>query len=220
MTYSILARDPETGAMGGAAATGSLCVGGWVLRGDARLGMSASQGASPSTLWGEDVLKAMGDGLSAAKAVERITRADGGRAFRQLAAVDLAGGTGAFTGVRNVAERGTLAFPNGVASGNMLSGKEVLDALVSTFRASSAPFAQRLLEALTAAEDAGGDSRGLCSAALLIVSLKNSPLTLRVDFSDDPIDDLRALHARSQEDVYAEWARQVPTLDDPERALD
>ena len=48
MTFSILARDPTTGAIGGAAATGSLCVGGWVLRGDLAAGMSASQGAAPS----------------------------------------------------------------------------------------------------------------------------------------------------------------------------
>ena len=60
MTYSILARDPETGAFGGAAATGSLCVGGWVLRGRAGVGISASQGASPSTLWGEEALVRLG----------------------------------------------------------------------------------------------------------------------------------------------------------------
>ncbi|MGB8622090.1 MAG: DUF1028 domain-containing protein, partial [Paracoccaceae bacterium] len=50
MTYSILARDEKTGRVGGAAATGSFCVGGWVLRGDPRSGMSASQGTAPSTL--------------------------------------------------------------------------------------------------------------------------------------------------------------------------
>ena len=62
MTFSILARDPVSGAIGGAAATGSLCVGGWVLRGHVSAGMSASQGAAPSTIWGEEVLAAMHDG--------------------------------------------------------------------------------------------------------------------------------------------------------------
>ena len=65
MTFSILAQDLNTGCMGGAAATGSLCVGGWVLRGDSRAGMSASQGAAPSTLWGEDALNRMQAGDTA-----------------------------------------------------------------------------------------------------------------------------------------------------------
>ncbi len=59
MTFSLLARDPATGAIGGAAATGSLYVSGWVPRGTLAGGMSASQGKAPSTLWGEAVLAAM-----------------------------------------------------------------------------------------------------------------------------------------------------------------
>ncbi|MBF9061372.1 DUF1028 domain-containing protein, partial [Rhodobacterales bacterium HKCCSP123] len=65
MTISILAIDEKTGRMGGAAATGSLCVGGWVLRGRADSGLSASQGTAPSTLWGEDVLVRMAGGMRA-----------------------------------------------------------------------------------------------------------------------------------------------------------
>ena len=61
MTFSLLAHDHETGTYGGAAATGSLCVGGWVLRGGLDSGLSASQGTAPSTFWGEDVLRAMRD---------------------------------------------------------------------------------------------------------------------------------------------------------------
>lgn len=72
MTFSILAQDPESGRMGGAAATGSLCVGGWVLRGDIRAGMSACQGAAPSTFWGEDVLAAMRRGATAPVAVAEV----------------------------------------------------------------------------------------------------------------------------------------------------
>ena len=86
MTFSILAIDRKTGTIGGAAATGSLCVGGWVLRGDPRSGMSASQGAAPSTFWGEDVLFRMAAGETARTAVGAVTASDSGRAFRQLAA--------------------------------------------------------------------------------------------------------------------------------------
>ncbi|KKM04073.1 hypothetical protein LCGC14_1767880, partial [marine sediment metagenome] len=88
MTFSILARDEKTGMLGGAAATGSLCVGGWVLRGGADRGLSASQGTAPSTLWGEDVLTLMQGGVAAATAVARVTGHDTGAAHRQLAALD------------------------------------------------------------------------------------------------------------------------------------
>lgn len=220
MTYSILARDPQTGAIGGAAATGSLCVGGWVLRGDARIGMSASQGASPSTLWGEEVLQAMALGVPAEQSVSQVIQKDSGRAFRQLAALDLEGRTGVFTGESNLSEKGAVAFTDGIASGNTLAGEIVLEELARAFHASALPFAERLIEALAAGERAGGDSRGLRSAALLVVSRKASPLTLRIDYSEDPIDALRKIYARSQDGDYAKWAAQVPTLDDPERVLD
>ena len=85
MTISILAVDEKTGRIGGIAATGSLCVGGWVLRGHPESGMSASQGTAPSTLWGEDVLTAMRTGMSAVDAVAAVTSPDPGRAHRQLA---------------------------------------------------------------------------------------------------------------------------------------
>ena len=66
MTFSLLVHDRATGTFGGAAATGSLCVGGWVLRGTVDSGLSASQGTAPSTFWGEDALTAMRGGESAA----------------------------------------------------------------------------------------------------------------------------------------------------------
>ena len=85
MTFSILARGPDTGAIGGAAATGSLCVGGGVLRrslagGSLAGGMSASQGKAPSTFWGEDVLAIMAEGQSAQKAMKSVVTPDPGSA--------------------------------------------------------------------------------------------------------------------------------------------
>ncbi|WP_377071008.1 DUF1028 domain-containing protein [Roseovarius ramblicola] len=220
MTFSILARDRETGAIGGAAATGSLCVGGWVLRGNLSAGMSASQGASPSTIWGEDVLEVM-QGTDAATAVARITQADSGRACRQLAALDLDGGTGAFTGDRNTPEMGSHVFDDGIASGNMLTGLDVLDAMTGTFRSASGTLGTRLIAALRAAETAGGDSRGLLSAALLVLHPDCAPLTLRVDHHpDDPIGALADLHGRATTGDYACWARKVPVLTAPERGFD
>ena len=218
MTYSILARDTETGAIGGAAATGSLCVGGWVLRGDLAAGMSASQGAAPSTFWGEDVLAAMRNGTDAARAVEQVTAADGGRAYRQLAALDLSGRTGAFTGTSNEPERGSEAFDNGIASGNMLANADVLGAMVDQFTSTDGDFDHRLIGALRAAAQQGGDFRGLLSAALLVLHPGRPPLTLRIDHHpEDPIGALEDLYARATSGAYSEWTEQVPIANDRER---
>ncbi|MCC5957013.1 MAG: DUF1028 domain-containing protein [Natronohydrobacter sp.] len=220
MTYSILAQDLSTGAFGGAAATGSLCVGGWVLRGDSRAGMSASQGAAPSTLWGEEALELMRAGLSAAHAIERLTQADRGASWRQLATLDRNGGTACHTGAQNTDWKGALIAPGLVVSGNMLAGAQVIEALRDTYLLARGAMAERLLAALRAAEVAGGDTRGLQSAALLVVSDAAPPLSLRIDWAENPVGALQDLYARSQSGDYAEWLPTVPTRTDPERGHD
>lgn len=217
MTFSILARDQSTGTMGGAAATGSLCVGGWVLRGDSRWGLSASQGAAPSPMWGEDVIDAMRMGRGASDAVAEMTAPDSGRDWRQLAALDPAGGTGVFTGENNTGWHGHAEGAGVIVAGNMLGGPEVVTATLAAFQEAGGTMAQRLLAALEAGEAAGGDSRGLQSAALLVLANDAPPLTLRIDWAEAPIVALAALHARTQEGEYARWLPCVPTRDDPER---
>ncbi|PRX37925.1 Uncharacterized conserved protein, Ntn-hydrolase superfamily [Meinhardsimonia xiamenensis] len=220
MTFSILARDAQTGAIGGAAATGSLCVGGWVLRGALGAGMSASQGAAPSTFWGEDVLTLLREGMSAQAALDRVVGSDRGREWRQLSALSEGGEGAAFTGARNGDAKGHVLFDGGVAAGNMLSDEGVLAALVDGFRATAGPLDERLLAALEAAAEAGGDHRGLQSAALLVLSRNRPPLTLRIDFHpDDPLCALRELHRRATTGDYADWLRHVPVATDRERGL-
>ncbi|MDU8943194.1 DUF1028 domain-containing protein [Ovoidimarina sediminis] len=217
MTISILAFDQETGTYGGAAATGSLCVGGWVLRGDPESGMSASQGSLPSTLWGTAVLDRMKRGEDAETAVAAVTGADAGRAERQLAALDPGGGTAHFTGQNSIPTAGARSARHVVVTGNLLASEDVLDAGLSGFTGTNGALDARLLAALAAAAGAGGDSRGLQSAALLVVARKRPPLTLRVDLSEDPLAALTELHRRATNGPYADWVRHVPTLDDPER---
>lgn len=221
MTFSILARDPVSGAIGGAAATGSLCVGGWVLRGRLGAGMSASQGASPSTFWGEDVLTLMETGSSAERAVHQVVQADQGREHRQLSALDMSGAGASFDGNRNTPTILSTCFPNGVAGGNMLKNSDGVDSMVTTFNGSDTPFADRLLNALIAADAAGSDSRGLLSAALFVLHPEQAPLTLRIDYHpDDPIGALRFLYGKATSGEYAKWAAQVPTITNEERVLD
>lgn len=218
MTISILAYDEKSGRYGGAATTGSLCVGGWVLRGDAESGMSASQGSLPSTMWGTHTLELMKAGASAQEAVDHVTGADTGRGQRQLATLDPQGRTASFTGNDSIPAAGARLADKVIVTGNLLSSEDVLQAMLDGFLAAEGAFDLRLLAALDAAAAAGGDSRGLLSAALLIVGRDMAPLTLRIDHSETPLADLRVLHGRATQGSYAEWAVMVPTLNDPERA--
>lgn len=219
MTFSILARDSETGALGGASATGSLCVGGWVLRGDSRAGMTASQGAAPSTMWGEDTLDLMRAGTSAAEAVAQVTAADAGNDWRQLAALDRHGHVASHTGQQNTGWHGSIEHDGLVVAGNLLSSGDVLVALRDGFLGSVGSFGTRLLAALAAGEAAGGDVRGLQSAALLIVSDDRPPLTLRIDWAERPVLALIDLFQRSQTGDYAAWLERVPTRRNPGLSL-
>ncbi len=219
MTISILAFDEKTGTYGGAATTGSLCVGGWVLRGDAESGMSASQGSLPSTMWGNDVLALMRGGEAADVAVRRVVEPDSGRDERQMSALDPKGGTGAFTGGNSIATAGVRSAPGVVVAGNLLASEAVLDACLDGFLSAVGSLDARLLRALDSAAEAGGDSRGLLSAALLVVGADRPPLSLRVDYSETPLRALAELHERATGGEYARWTAHVPTLNDPERGL-
>lgn len=218
MTLSILAYDEKSGTLGGAATTGSLCVGGWVLRGDIESGLSASQGSLPSTLWGTDVLGMMREGLSAEAAVKRIVEADRGRDERQLAALDLKGSTGAFTGANSIPAAGARRAPHVIVTGNLLASEQVLEAGLDGFLSAPGGMDLRLLAALQAAARVGGDSRGLMSAALLVVGADRPPLSLRIDYAEAPLQALEDLHARATQGAYARWTRHVPTQADPQRA--
>jgi uncharacterized Ntn-hydrolase superfamily protein len=168
-------------------------------------------------MWGEDVLDRMRAGEDAQTALDGVIGADGGREWRQLAALDRRGGTACHTGEQNTPWRGSLIAPGLVVSGNLLVGPEVLEALRDTYLSAAGTIAERLLDALTAAETSGGDTRGLQSAALLVLSDDAPPLSLRVDWSENPITALRNLYARSQTGDYAAWLPSVPTRNDPER---
>ncbi|MDC3086942.1 DUF1028 domain-containing protein [Paracoccaceae bacterium] len=215
MTFSILVRDPETGFLGAAAATGNLCVGGWVLRGDARVGLSASQGHMPSTLWGEDVLVAMGRGLNAESAVAEVVNADSERGKRQLLALDRDSDGAIFSGDANLPVVSEFIASNCVVAGNMLANHSVINACHFGFASSHGPLESRLLNALKQAADAGGDVRGLESAAILVVSDEAPPVNLRVDYSNSPLTDLGRLIQRAKGEKYAQWRSTLPTRKNP-----
>lgn len=219
MTFSILAHDQKTGIYAAAAATGSLCVGGWVIRGDIEAGLVASQGTAPSPFWRDDAIRAMRDGVPAGDAVFAVAGQDPGKGHRQLITLDRQGRTGGFTGGKSVPVAAHRCFGGLAVAGNMLASEAVLDALVARFREGEGEdMADRLLASLRAAEGAGGDARGLLSAAMLVLRPDAPPLDLRIDHSTAPLDDLGALLAAARASPYADWLEVVPVLDDKARA--
>ena len=101
MTFTILVYDPLTETFGGATATGNICVGGWVLRGDMLGGISATQGSEVSTVWGEDTIELMKKKISSAKAIKKVVQNDINKDYRQLSAIDLQGNSYCFNGSSN-----------------------------------------------------------------------------------------------------------------------
>ena len=220
MTFSILAIDEKSGAIGCAAATGNLAVGAWVLRASAKAGAVATQGLSVSPLWGDDALVHLGKGASARDTVDQLTTADRGRDYRQLSVLDRSGDVAAWTGPLNTDHKGQIEGRGYVIAGNWLSSGTVLDEMEARFLGSAtgqADFGRRLLETLAAGIASGSDSRGTLSAAIRIVHPNRAPLDLRVDYDEDPLGRLKAIYSLATAEPYASWTDVVPTLEDPHR---
>ncbi len=200
MTFSIVARDPETGDLGIAVASKFLAVGSVVPHARAGIGAIATQ-ALANVAYGPDGLELLAGGASASDAVARLTAADDGRDHRQLGIVDAHGNGATYTGSSCIPWAGGRTAPGVAAQGNILTGADVVDALVDTFvGAPGMPFPERLLTALAAADARGGDRRGRQSAALLVVregggygGANDRWLDLRVDDHEAPIPELRRI---------------------------
>ena len=199
MTWSIVARD-SSGAFGIAIASKFFAVG--ALCPAIRAGKGAlSTQALMNPLYARDGLALLDAGHTAAETIERITGADAGRESRQVHAVDAQGRTRAHTGRNCIDWCGHVAGEGFSVAGNMLAGPEVVAETARAYRESAAlAFAPRLIAALKAGEDAGGDKRGKQSAALVIHTTEDYPvLSLRVDDHAEPIDELKRLHTVSLE---------------------
>lgn len=218
MTFTIIGRDPGSGAIGVATATGSIAVGAQVPHCRFGVGAVATQGYSTNVLFARRGLPRLAQGESAPQVLRALVAEDPGRDFRQLAVMDRSGGTAGWTGDGNSEVKGVREGDNWIVAGNILTGTAVLDAMARVYAAESAkPLAERLLEALAAGEAAGGDSRGTCSAALLVDSGQGAALNLRVDYDPHPITGLQALYERSKDPVYREFLERLPDEQDPGR---
>ena len=214
MTWSIIARDRDTGQFGIAVATRFFAVGALVPHVKSRIGAIATQ-ALINPFYGTDGLRLLEQGSSARDVVRAITAADAGRNHRQVHAMDARGEIAAHTGTACIGWCGHLAGDNVSLAGNMLLGAAVIEDTAAAYAMNTAlPFPRRLIAALRAGEAAGGDKRGKQSAALVICGEEEWPdINLRVDDHADPLAELERLEKVSRE-RFVHFRRFLPNRRD------
>ena len=199
MTYSIVARDPETGELGVAVQSHWFSVGSIVTWARPGVGAVATQ-ANAEAAYGPDALALLADGVPAPDALERLVAADPGGPSRQVAVVDAVGRVGAHTGPKCIACAGHVTGQGVSCQANIMVSERVWPAMLKAFSAASdSSLTLRLLDALDAAEREGGDLRGRQSAAILVVPAEGEPwrtsVSLRVEDHPEPLPELRRLVA-------------------------
>ena len=173
-TYSIVARDPETGELGVAVQSHWFSVGSLVSWGEPGVGVVATQSiVDPS--YGPRSLALLREAVSAPEALERLVAQDADADVRQVAVVDAEGRVAVHTGPRCIAHAGHETGEGFSCQANMMLNPTVWPAMAETFRVAEGSLTDRLLLALEAAEDEGGDVRGRQSAAILVVPPEGEP---------------------------------------------
>ncbi len=201
-TFSIVAADPETGEIGVAVQSRIVGVGAIVPYAAAGIGAIATQ-ALANPRYGPVGLSALSHGIPPEEVLALLSSQDPLRERRQAAAIDPAGRAAAYTGNECLDWAGSRVGRNYAAQGNILAGAEVVAAMGEAFESGGGSLSSRLLGALRAGQEAGGDRRGMQSAALLVVREgwgygggNDRYRDLRVDEHDSPIEELaRVLEA-------------------------
>src|SRR4051812_1533675 len=204
-TYSIVGCDLQAGQWGVAVQSKFLAAGSLVPWAEPGVGAIATQ-AFANPRYGPQGLTLLREGLSADEVVERLTTADEGRDHRQLGVVDAQGRGASYTGAQCMDWAGGRTGPGYAAQGNILVSAETVDALATCFEHTEGrPLAERLLEALAAAQAAGGDRRGQQAAGLLVVErdggyagLSDVVVDLRVDDHQRPVSELARIYELHQ----------------------
>jgi uncharacterized Ntn-hydrolase superfamily protein len=211
-TFSILGYDPATGEVGGAVQSRVFSVGNGVLWAEAGVGAAATQ-AIVDVSYGPQAIALLRTGMKPADVVRKVWDSDPDprpedwtKLGRQFAVIDAAGNVAAYTGPKATAWAGDKQGRFCTAQGNILAGPEVVSAMVDAFEKTDGHLSLRLLAALEAGQRAGGDKRGMQSAAMLIVKkdagvwLHNDVVVrLQVDDNPEPIKELRRLVEKAAE---------------------
>ena len=200
-TFSIVARDSVSGEMGVAVQSHWFSVGTAVSWAEAGVGAVATQ-SFVNKSFGLRGLSLLKNGLTAQQAVDSLLKDDEAREVRQLAIVDSKGNVAVHTGKSCIQFASHIKGNQFSVQANMMLGSQVPNVMATAFRKSvGKPLAERMLLALEAAQDAGGDIRGQQSAAIIIVPAKSNDrpwdertVDLRVDDSKDPIKEIHRLY--------------------------
>jgi uncharacterized Ntn-hydrolase superfamily protein len=198
-TYSIVAYDPETGQLGVAVQSHWFSVGSIVPWAEAGVGAVATQSfVDPS--YGKLGLDLMRAGKSAPEALKALLAGDEGRDVRQVAMIDAQGRVVAHTGAKDIPAAGHIVGKNYSVQANLMLNDKVWPAMSKAFENGKGDLAERLMAALEAAQEVGGDIRGKQSAALIVVTGKptgrswaDRVFDLRIDDHPEPIKELRRL---------------------------
>jgi uncharacterized Ntn-hydrolase superfamily protein len=208
VTYSIVARDGESGDLGVAVQSQAFNTAAAVAWARAGVGAIATQSFTDRR-YGWRGLELLADGAPPAEALERLRSEDDVADLRQVAINDTLGRTAQMTGAACIAAAGHAAGDGWAAQANLVESPGVWEAMGEAFEATEGALALRLLAALDAAEAEGGDWRGRCAAGVVVVSSEGEPwdrvVDLRVDDSETPLEDLRHLVERAL--AYRKWNR-------------
>jgi len=199
MTFSIVARDTQTGELGIAVQSKFLAVGSVVPWARAGTGAIATQSWA-NTTYGPRGLELLASGVPAGEVLTHLTQNDDGRALRQVGIVGVNGVPATYTGNECFPWAGGHVGEDYTCQGNILVGEETVLAMARTFEETAGALCDRLVVALAAGQAAGGDSRGQQSAALLVVregggygGFNDRCIDLRVDDHPQPIDELQRI---------------------------
>jgi uncharacterized Ntn-hydrolase superfamily protein len=199
MTYSIVARDPRTGEFGVAVQSHYFSVGPVVPWAQPGVGAVATQ-AMVNINFGPQGLALMAAGKSAQEALDALLADDEGRENRQVALVDAQGRTATHTGAKCIVHAGHVSGGEVSCQANIMASPEVWDAMLGAYETAFADgrsMARRLLAAMAAAEELGGDVRGRQSAAILVVPAEGEPwqktVELRIEDHPDPLIEMARL---------------------------
>ncbi len=212
MTFSIAARCRETGMFGMAVSSSSPAVAARCAFARADVGAVASQNITDPSL-GPRCLDLMAAGASAAEAIDKITASTRNIGWRQLTAVDSAGGSASYSGENTLGCFASVNGPDAVCAGNLLANEDVPQAMIKAFNQSQGHLGDRLLAVMVAGAAAGGEAGPVHSAGMLLVRDVSWPIaSLRVDWDEQgaPIEALQKV-----------WDVYKPQLEDyVKRALD
>jgi uncharacterized Ntn-hydrolase superfamily protein len=211
-TFSIIARCKETGLFGAAVASKFPGVGAFSPYIEAQAGVIATQGwVNPSL--GPKGIGMLRDGATANEVLNAMLFQDPGRELRQIAIMDRFGNSTVYTGSENDDAKGHIIGDQFCIQGNLLTDLDVLKDMEEAYKQADGPLAERLLTAMIAGDERGGDKRGKQSAVIKVEAIQSFPFVdFRVDDHPEPIRELQRIYLENKDvliDKYYEWVDSV-----------